>query len=77
MSNFILENRDRFIIYLTLHSYSQTWLMPFTASKSKSQDYDDLLYMGRKATESLKKTHGTHYSVSMKHTNTHLLFGLF
>ncbi|XKL66650.1 hypothetical protein PGB90_010070 [Kerria lacca] len=67
MSNFILEHRDRIIIYLTLHSYSQMWLMPSNPTKSKSNDYDDLLYMGRKAVESLKKLHGTNYKLVAKH----------
>ncbi len=69
MSNFITEHRDEIIIYLTLHSYSQTWLMPWNAAKGKSNDYDDLLYMGRKAIESLKKTHGTNYNIVAKTTS--------
>lgn len=76
MSNFIMEHRDRIIIYLSLHSYSQMWLMPFSSTKSKSHDYDDLLYMGRKAIESLKKSHGTHYSLSTKHTNVYPTSGI-
>lgn len=75
MSNFIKEHRDRIIIYLTLHSYSQMWLMPWSSTKERHNDYDDLLYMGRKAIESLKKTHGTNYNLVSKQTNSYPISG--
>lgn len=75
MSNFIKEHRDRIIIYLTLHSYSQMWLMPWSSTKERHNDYDDLLYMGRKAIESLRKTHGTNYNLVSKQTNSYPISG--
>lgn len=76
MSNFILEHRDKLIIYLSLHSYSQKWLMPSNPSKFKlTNDYDDLLYMGRRAIEALKKAHGTNYDLVTKEAKLYPISG--
>jgi len=53
------------------------WLMPWSATKERHNDYDDLLYMGRKAIESLRKTHGTNYNLVSKQTNSYPISGQF
>ncbi|KAL1117688.1 hypothetical protein AAG570_004003 [Ranatra chinensis] len=63
VSDFILDKRDQLKAYITLHSYSQMWLIPWGFTKQKVADYEDLLYLGKKAIESLSKVHGTKYTI--------------
>lgn len=63
VSDFIMDHRDRLQVYLTLHSYSQMWLIPWGYTKYRVRDYDDLMFMGRKAVDALQKVHGTKYEV--------------
>lgn len=57
--------------FLTLHSYSQMWLVPWGYTRARVKDYDDLVYMGRKAIEALNKVHGTEYEIG---TSTSMLY---
>lgn len=48
-------------VYLTLHSYSQMWLVPWSHTKKLADDYDDMMYLARQATEAIQKVHGSQY----------------
>lgn len=48
---------------MSLHSYSQMWLIPWSYTKSKVKDYEDLMYLAEKAVHALQKVHGTKYEV--------------
>ncbi|XP_050533724.1 carboxypeptidase B-like isoform X1 [Daktulosphaira vitifoliae] len=61
VSDFILDHKDRFQVYISLHSYSQMWLVPWSHSRKRIEDYDDLMYVARHATEAIKMRHGTNY----------------
>ncbi|XP_001949019.4 carboxypeptidase B [Acyrthosiphon pisum] len=63
VSDFILDHRDRIQVYLTLHSYSQMWLVPWSHTKKLADDYDDMMYLARQATEAIQKVHGSHYQL--------------
>lgn len=71
VADFIMDHKDQIVVYLTLHSYSQMWLVPWSFTQKRVKDYDDLVYMGRKAIEALKKVYGTEYELG---TSTSLLY---
>lgn len=50
-------------MYLTLHSYSQMWLVPWGHTRSKPSDYSDLVNVARKAINAIVKVHGTNYQL--------------
>ncbi|CAA9994178.1 unnamed protein product [Nesidiocoris tenuis] len=63
MSDFIMDHSEQMKAYLTLHSYSQMLLLPWGYTKQNPKDYDDLMYLGRKAIESLTRMYGTPYKI--------------
>uniref|UniRef100_A0A0A9XQJ7 Carboxypeptidase B n=2 Tax=Lygus hesperus TaxID=30085 RepID=A0A0A9XQJ7_LYGHE len=63
MSDFIMDRSDQIKAYLSLHSYSQMLLLPWGYTKQSPKDYDDLMYVGRKAVEALQRLYGTPYKI--------------
>ncbi|XP_012262766.2 carboxypeptidase A2-like [Athalia rosae] len=63
MAEYILANRQRIKMYLTLHSYSQMLLIPWGYTRSRPSDFDELENVARKATNAMLKVHGTEYQV--------------
>ncbi|VDP16979.1 unnamed protein product, partial [Onchocerca flexuosa] len=58
----ILKLRKRMKAYITLHTYSQLWIYPFSNTRrSYSSDIDDLKAVAKKAVESVRKLYGTKY----------------
>lgn len=39
------------------------WLVPWGHTKKRAEDYDDMMYLARQATEAIKKVHGSHYQL--------------
>ncbi|XP_050426299.1 carboxypeptidase B-like isoform X2 [Adelges cooleyi] len=68
VSDFILDHKDRLQVYISLHSYSQMWLIPWSHSKRRLEDYDDLVYVARHATDAMQKVHGSHYQLGTSPT---------
>ncbi|XP_053982799.1 carboxypeptidase B-like [Hylaeus volcanicus] len=63
MADYILANKKRIRMYLTLHSYSQMWLIPWGYTYSKPSDYSELANVARKAINAISKVHGTDYQL--------------
>lgn len=55
--------RDIFRMYLTLHSYSQMWLVPWGYTYAKPSDYWELASVAKKAIGAISKIHGTDYQL--------------
>ncbi|XP_006609655.1 carboxypeptidase B-like [Apis dorsata] len=63
MADYILANKKDIRIYLTLHSYSQMWLVPWGYTYSKPSDYTELMNVAKKAIGAISKVHGTDYQL--------------
>ncbi|XP_039310981.1 carboxypeptidase B isoform X2 [Solenopsis invicta] len=63
MADYILANKEDIRLYLTLHSYSQMWLVPWGYTRSKPSDYSDLVNVAKKAINAIAKIHGTNYQL--------------
>ncbi|XP_025269058.1 carboxypeptidase B [Camponotus floridanus] len=63
MADYILANKQHIRMYLTLHSYSQMWLLPWSHTRTKPSDYSDMINVAKKAINAIAKVHGTHYQL--------------
>ncbi|XP_015433607.1 PREDICTED: carboxypeptidase B-like [Dufourea novaeangliae] len=63
MADYILANKQNIRMYLTLHSYSQMWLVPWGYTYSKPSDYSELANVAKKAINAIAKIHGTDYQL--------------
>ncbi|XP_076762884.1 carboxypeptidase B [Xylocopa sonorina] len=63
MADYILANKQNIRMYLTLHSYSQMWLVPWGYTYSKPSDYSELMNAAKKAIKAISKVHGTEYQL--------------
>ncbi|XP_043514779.1 carboxypeptidase A2-like isoform X2 [Frieseomelitta varia] len=63
MADYILANKQNIRVYLTLHSYSQMWLVPWGYTYTKPLDYSELASVAKKAIGAVTKIHGTNYQV--------------
>jgi carboxypeptidase A2 len=61
MSNFILSHKDEIKVYLTMHSYSQLWLVPWGYKTEKPADYYDLYVLAEQAVNAMEKVRNTDY----------------
>ncbi|CAG7837705.1 unnamed protein product [Allacma fusca] len=64
MSQKILQLRSQLKMYLTFHSYSQLWLIPYGYSKyEKPADYNELVRLASQGKAALERTYGTRYQM--------------
>lgn len=64
LSRKILSLKNQLKMYLTFHSYSQLWLIPYGYSKQvKPADYNELVRLASVGKSALEKTYGTRYQM--------------
>uniref|UniRef100_A0A1I7SDT5 ShKT domain-containing protein n=1 Tax=Bursaphelenchus xylophilus TaxID=6326 RepID=A0A1I7SDT5_BURXY len=66
VSMFLQSNnlRGKLDVFITLHTYAQFWIHPYSHLRRKyPTDVDDILGMAEKATKKLKQIYGTEYHV--------------
>ncbi|OCT95584.1 hypothetical protein XELAEV_18013272mg [Xenopus laevis] len=59
--NFIKKHKDVVKGYITVHSYSQMVLFPYSYTKEKSKDHDELLLLSKKVAEGIRSTSRNKY----------------
>lgn len=57
----ILAHNGTIRLYLSLHSYSQMWLIPWSFKKEKPKDYYELYVLAEEGIAALQKERGTEY----------------
>ncbi|XP_049867142.1 carboxypeptidase A2-like isoform X2 [Pectinophora gossypiella] len=63
VSEFLAEHRGQIKVYLSLHAYSQAWLLPTSHAHAPFADDGVLMEMGKLATAALADMYGTKYQV--------------
>ncbi|KAF3824196.1 hypothetical protein GH733_008481 [Mirounga leonina] len=63
VSSFVESKKESIVCFLTMHSYGQLILTPYGYTKNKSSNHEELIQVGQKAANALKKKHGTNYRV--------------
>ncbi|OCT92721.1 carboxypeptidase B2 [Xenopus laevis] len=59
--NFIKKHKDVVKGYITVHSYSQMVLFPYSYTNEKSKDHDELLLLSKKVAEGIRSTSRNKY----------------
>ncbi|XP_048396202.1 carboxypeptidase B2 isoform X2 [Stegostoma tigrinum] len=59
---FIRKRSDHIMSYISIHSYSQMVMFPYSYKLSRSKDHDELNYVAWKAVTAVRSVHGTSYS---------------
>ncbi|XP_012270225.1 carboxypeptidase B-like isoform X2 [Orussus abietinus] len=75
IADYIMANRRDIRVYLTLHSYSQMWLVPWSYTRAKPSDYSELVNVAKKAADATAKIHGTRYKVGSSSELLHPISG--
>ncbi|XP_026495200.2 uncharacterized protein LOC113400047 [Vanessa tameamea] len=63
VSEFLAERRGQIKVYISLHAYSQAWLLPSSHAHATFADDGMLMEMGKLATAALADMYGTKYQV--------------
>ncbi|RVE43450.1 hypothetical protein evm_011901 [Chilo suppressalis] len=63
VSEFLAEHRDQIKVYISLHAYSQAWLVPSSQTRAPFADDGLTVEMGKLATSALADLYGTKYQV--------------
>ncbi|NXX18439.1 CBPB2 Carboxypeptidase, partial [Podargus strigoides] len=56
VARFVRDHKDIIKAYITMHSYSQLVLFPYSYTMDKSKDHDELESLARKAAKAIKRT---------------------
>ncbi|XP_069496548.1 carboxypeptidase B2 [Ambystoma mexicanum] len=59
---FLKQNKEMIKGYISMHSYSQMVLFPYSYTKEKSKDHDELLQIANKVADSIKSTYRNKYA---------------
>jgi len=63
VAGYIKGLKQKFKIFITLHSYSQLWMAPWGYSMNDPPNYNEMIYAGQVAVNALHKVYGTDYTV--------------
>ena len=63
IASHLWSNRQRLLVYIALHAYSQLWLTPWGYTTDLPADYKDLYSKARRAADAVERVYGTRYQV--------------
>ncbi|XP_070789129.1 carboxypeptidase B2 [Pituophis catenifer annectens] len=61
VADFLRKRKDRIKAYLTMHSYSQMVLFPYSYTRNQSKDHDELQLVANQVTGAIKNTYHNRY----------------
>ncbi|KAJ7426579.1 Carboxypeptidase B2 [Willisornis vidua] len=56
VARFLRDHKDTIKAYITMHSYSQLVLFPYSYTRNKSKDHDELESVAKKAAKAIRRT---------------------
>eukprot|EP00111_Clytia_hemisphaerica_P008789 TCONS_00025703-protein len=65
--NFLTDNKDEVIAYISLHTFGQKWMTPFGHSKEKPTNLNEMERVALLSVEAIKKVSGLVYTVGSSH----------
>ncbi|GFY41751.1 carboxypeptidase A2 [Trichonephila inaurata madagascariensis] len=71
ISDYIFPQKEKFVAYLAVHSYSQLWLTPWGWTSELPEDYDQQVTVAKEATQAISEVHGTKYRIG---SSTNVLY---
>lgn len=61
VANFLRSHKESVVLYLSIHSYSQMLLFPFSCSLEEAENHSDLLEMAREAAMRIRRYYRSSY----------------
>lgn len=61
VADFLRSHKDSVQLYLTIHSYSQMLLFPYSCTLDEVENHQDLLEMAQEAAQNIKRHYGNNY----------------
>jgi len=63
VSNYLLANKDMIKAYVSLHTYSELWMYPWSyAAHTYTSDHSEYLALSQNAVTAIRQKHGTRYT---------------
>lgn len=63
LANFMLKQRSKLAMYISLHSYSQMWLLPWGFSEARPEDFSELYSLAKIGAKAIQRVHNTSYLI--------------
>ncbi|KAF3706316.1 Carboxypeptidase B2 [Channa argus] len=61
VANFLREHKDSVLLYLSIHSYSQMLLFPYSCTLEEAENHKELLEMAKEAAQSIRRHYRNPY----------------
>lgn len=61
LANFLRANKDQVLVYISIHSYSQMLLFPYSYSTEQVPNHQDLLEMAKEAAQKIRRYYRSNY----------------
>ncbi|XP_041638097.1 carboxypeptidase B2-like isoform X2 [Cheilinus undulatus] len=61
VADFLRSHKDTVQLYISIHSYSQMLLFPYSYKEEKAENHNDLLEMAQEAAQKIKELYGNDY----------------
>lgn len=63
LSRFIFRNKENIAMYISLHSYSQMWLLPWGYTSTKPDDFSELVSLAKVAARAQHQVNNSTYLI--------------
>ncbi|EFX75601.1 hypothetical protein DAPPUDRAFT_306729 [Daphnia pulex] len=63
LRDLVLANKDDLAMYISLHAYSQMWLLPWGHKEEKPEDFSDLYSLAKIGSKALETVNGASYLI--------------
>lgn len=63
LANFMLKKRNDLVMYISLHSYSQMWLLPWGFVETRPEDFSELYSLAKVGARAVQRVHNTSYLI--------------
>lgn len=63
LRDLVLDNKDHLAMYISLHAYSQMWLLPWGHKQEKPEDFSELYSLAKTGSNALEKVNGVNYLI--------------
>ena len=63
LGHFLLKRKKEVVMYVSLHSYAQMWLLPWGYTETKPDDFKKLFSLAKIGASALRRIHNTTYLI--------------